>query len=335
MDLEQIKILLERYNQGACTPEEAVIVEKWFDSIGQQPSIHAGEELDLELGDIKSRIDSQIAPPVRRIPRWYAVAVAVVLLIIAGIFWYNQRTPAHEMASQPLNTTPAIAIRTIKNGSVEVITPRMVKDTIQLQDGSTIVLNAGSRLRYPVHFSNSERSFWLEEGEAFFDAAHDQDRPFVVHTGALTTTALSTTFNIRTYATENKVTVALFTGKVKVDHPGRSGNEAASLVLLPSEQVSFNLRQLSVRKTSFAKSEDVSGWKTGSLIFKDASYDEIATGVENHFGVTVINQSSKTTWNYTGTFHNESLKEVMETICLATSLSYTVKKDTVIFVNKY
>ncbi|MBO9631497.1 MAG: FecR domain-containing protein [Chitinophagaceae bacterium] len=336
MDLEQIKILLERYNQGTCTPEEAVIVEKWFDNIGQQPGIQADEDqLELDLGDIKSRIDSQIAPPVRRIPRWYAVAVAAVLLIIAGIFWYDQRKPDHAMASLPQPTTPAIAIRTIRNGTVEVITPRMVKDTILLPDGSTIVLNAGSRLRYPEHFSNAERSFWLEEGEAYFDAAHDPARPFVVHSGPLTTTALSTTFNIRTYATENKVTVALFTGKVKVDHPGKQGQGPASLVLLPSEQISFNLRQFIVKRTSFAKPEDVSGWKTGSLVFNDASFDEIATGVENHFGVTVINQSSKTIWNYTGTFHDESLKEVMETICLATSLSYTIRKDTVILVNKY
>nr|WP_240966253.1 FecR family protein [Pseudoflavitalea sp. G-6-1-2] len=211
----------------------------------------------------------------------------------------------------------------------------MVRDTIRLEDGSSIVLNAGSKLRYPEHFSDTERSIWLEEGEAYFDATQQQGRPFVVYTNPLTTTALGTTFNIRTYAAENKVTVALFTGKVKVDHLNTSGNRAGSLVLNPSEQVSFNRLQPGLKKTSFAKPEEVYGWKKGHLIFKDASFDEIQTGLGNHFGVTVLNHSSKTTWNYTGIFRNESLKDVMETLCIATSLTYSVKKDTVFLVNKH
>lgn len=340
MDVEQIKILLERYNQGICTPEEAEIVEQWFERVDPDQSTSINEEdLHLHLSDIKSRIDRQIAvpKPMRRIRRWYtAAAVAAVLLITTGIIWFNQRTPAVDTAAnQPLTTAPAMAIHSVKDGSVEITTPRMVKDTIRLPDGSTIVLNAGSRLHYPEHFSNTERSIWLEEGEGFFEAVHDPARPFVVHTGALTTTALGTSFNIRTYATENKVTVALFTGKVKVDHLNTAGNKASSLVLMPSEQVNFDRRQLSLRKTSFAKPEEVAGWKKGYLIFKDASYNEIVNGIENHFGVTVINQSSKTEWDYTGTFRNESLTDLMKTLCLATSLSYSINKDTVYLVNQH
>lgn len=331
--------MLEKYNQGTCTPEETAIVEHWFDSIQQDQTTSMDDgELDFQLSDIKSRIDQQIAlpKPIRRIRSWYIAAAAAALLIIAGLFWFNQRTPVNDTADKvTLAPAPALAIRTIKNGFVEHSTPRMVKDTISLPDGSTILLNAGSRLRYPEKFSNTERSIWLEEGEAYFDAAQDPARSFVVHTGALTTTALGTTFNIRTYATENKVTVALFTGKVKIDHINKAGSTASSLVLMPNEQVSFDPRQLSLNKTSLKKNNEVSDWKKGYLVFSDASYNELVNGLENHFGVTVMNQSSKTEWNYTGTFHNESLEEVMKTICIATSISYAIKNDTVILVNQH
>lgn len=343
MDLDQIKILLERYNQGQCSPEEAALVEQWFNRIDhQQSGSNNDADIRLDLGDIKARIDERIAPalPVRSIRssrRWYAAAAAAaILLVAAGIFWYDQtRERPHQTAGIPASPSPASAIHSVRNGYIEVATPRMVKDTIKLPDGSSILLNAGSRLRYPEHFSDTGRSIWLEEGEAFFDATHDPARPFVVHTGPLTTTVLGTTFNIRTYSNENKVTVALFTGKVKVDHPGRTGKETASLVLMPSEQISFNLRQLSVTRSSFGKPEEIAGWKKGYLVFKDADFNEIVTGVENHFGVTLLNQSSKTTWDYTGIFHHETLKDVMETLCMATRLSYTINKDTVILVNKY
>ncbi|WP_315822132.1 FecR family protein [Paraflavitalea speifideaquila] len=266
MDLEQVKILLERYNQGLCTPEEAKLVEQWFDRIDQTTSTVINEtETGHQLNEIKSRIDRQIAPPqpTFRINRAYALpAIAAMLLIVAGIFWYNQRKQPPKGSDPIVQTTaPSRGIHTTRNGLVEITTPRTVKDTVRLPDGSTIVLNAGSRLHYPENFSNTERSISLEEGEAFFEVAHDPAHPFVVHTGPLTTTALGTSFNIRTYATENKVTVALFTGKVKIDHLNTAGNKASTMMLLPSEQVSFDRRQLSLRKTSFAKSEEVAGWK--------------------------------------------------------------------------
>ncbi|MBO9727668.1 MAG: FecR domain-containing protein [Chitinophaga sp.] len=336
MDTEQIKILLERYNQGSCSPEEAAIVEQWFENINRHQSTYIEEkELDRELDQIKLQLNQHIAPApkVRRMNAryWYAAAAAAVV-IAAGIFWFNR--PAKQTGVTPDTTTAPLAVsqsnRVIRNGFVEITTTKAHKEDITLEDGSTVTLNGSSKIRYPEHFSDSTRVIFLEEGEAFFNVATDPHKRFVVNAGELATTALGTSFNIRAYAIENKVIVALVSGKVKVDQLNKNG----SLILLPSEQLSYDRISLSLIKSNFNKPEEITGWKQGYLVFRDAPYSELVTGIENRYGVTVMNESNKKEWNYTGSFKNENLKEVMDIISLAKSLSYTIKNDTVYLQNK-
>lgn len=340
MDTEQIKILLERYNQGDCTPEEAAIVDQWFENINRHKSTYiADKELDQELDSIRLQLNEHISPAPKtrhiRTRYWYA-AVAAVVLLAAGLFWFNSQTsPARPAAGnfQP----PAIALqsnRVIRNGFVEITTPKGNRESITLEDGSSLELNAGSKVRYPEHFDAGSRTIFLEEGEAFFNVAPDPARQFVVNTGELATTALGTAFNIRAYASEHKVTVALVSGKVKVDQLDKNSRPASSLILLPSEQISYDRISLNLVKSVFSKTEEVTGWKQGYLVFRDAPYNEIVTGIENRYGITVVNKSDKKEWNYNGSFKNESLKDVMDIICLAKSLSYTIKNDTVYLQNK-
>lgn len=338
MDTEQIKILLERYQQGSCSPEEAKIIEQWFDQVNSHQSTFADEQaLERELDEVKMRIQGQLAPapPVRRLRPWLlSSAAAAAIILTAGLFWFNSNRPTTAPADTRLAHHPATgSSRVVVDGFVEITTTKGHQENIRLEDGSTVALNAGSKLRYPEHFSATERSVYLDEGEAFFNAAPDAGRHFVVRTAELATTVLGTTFNIRAYKAENKVTVALLTGKVKID-PLQNNHPVSSIVLLPSEQISYDRQLLSMIKTSFAKPEEVTGWKQGYLVFKDAPYNELMTGIENRYGVTVINESNKTAWNYTGNFRNESLSEVMDIICMAKSLSYTIKSDTVYLVNK-
>lgn len=338
MDTEQIKILLERYNQGNCSPEEADIIERWFQQINSRQSTVVDEPaLDLQLEEVKLRINEQMAPAprVRSMRAWYwSAAAAAIIALAAGLFWFNNpRQPAGAEAGKPLAQLPANGSnRVVKDGFVIITTPKGYRENITLEDGSTISLNAGTRLRFPEKFSDSTRNIFLEDGEALFHAAPDAKRRFVVHTADITTTALGTSFNIRAYNAETKVTVALITGKVKIDQ--LKNNQITSLVLMPSEQISYDRQLLSMIKTSFAKPEEVTSWKQGYLVFKDAPYKEIMTSIENRYNITVINQSDKTEWNYTGNFKNESLAEVMDIICIAKTLSYTIKKDTVYLVNK-
>jgi ferric-dicitrate binding protein FerR (iron transport regulator) len=333
VEQDQIRKILERYNEGQCTPEEAAVIEEWFNSIGDQYTSPKSElEVQADLSTVQRALMKQIQPAPRRFMRsWYYAAAAITVLVAAGAWFFQQRQqPATPVTpgQQPFAGNLAKSTRVITDGVVTVNTPKGIQEQITLEDGSKIVLNAASKVRYPEHFSGKQRDIFLEEGEAWFDAAPGAENSFTVHAGNVTTVALGTTFNVRAYTHEQQITVALLTGKVKVTTASQP-----FVILQPSEQARYDLRSLQLVKTIF-DADEVTGWQKGYLIFKDASYEQVRIGIENRYGVTIINQSDKSDWTYTGNFRQETLANVIETICLTESLSYTIGKDTILLKNK-
>lgn len=74
-----------------------------------------------------------------------------------------------------------------------------------LEDGSRVELNAKSAIA--LHFTPSRRHLILLQGEAWFEAAPNPARPFVVEAAAGTVTALGTSFDIALEKGETRVTV--------------------------------------------------------------------------------------------------------------------------------
>jgi transmembrane sensor len=95
--------------------------------------------------------------------------------------------------------------------------------TVNLSDGSTLVLNASSAIA--VDFQAAERRVQLERGEAHFYVAKDPDRPFYVTAGTVTVRAVGTAFNVRRQV--GAVEVLVTEGKVKVSRDDPPSGKAA------------------------------------------------------------------------------------------------------------
>jgi transmembrane sensor len=74
-----------------------------------------------------------------------------------------------------------------------------------LDDGSIVKLNTNSRV--DIAYSDHQRDIFLRRGEAFFEVAHDVERPFVVHVKGRTIRALGTAFAVRLNSEDMQVTV--------------------------------------------------------------------------------------------------------------------------------
>ncbi|MEP7245168.1 MAG: FecR domain-containing protein [Gammaproteobacteria bacterium] len=111
---------------------------------------------------------------------------------------------------------------------------------IPLSDGSTLLLNTDTDVK--VQFGPQQRDIQLTRGEALFEVAHDEARPFVVHANETTVRAVGTAFAVRLEAAQIDVTVT--EGVVEVLGPAAALKTTVSSVAAESaaQRVKANQR---------------------------------------------------------------------------------------------
>ena len=106
-----------------------------------------------------------------------------------------------------------------------------------LPDGTTVSLNAGSRLKYDERFGINDRIVELE-GEGYFKVAKDSKRLFTVKTSYLNVNALGTAFNIKAYSDDNTIETTLVEGSVRIEEIADNGRKEV-MVLKPNQKLTF------------------------------------------------------------------------------------------------
>ncbi len=183
-----------------------------------------------------------------------------------------------------------------------------VKSTIYLTDGSKIILNAGSEVRYHKAFSTNKREVWLD-GEAFFEVAENKEKPFVVYSGELEVEALGTEFNVSNLFNKELVSVSLSEGKVAVRQIAK---QLESIILQPGEQVNYDHQENNFSAVIDYDKLLVEGWKSGVLAFNHADLQKIKSRLELWYGVDIVIENFENReLSYSGKFENQSLENVL------------------------
>jgi transmembrane sensor len=205
------KQLLEKYFKGDCTPAEVEQVEAYL-SQDATPEMEAYLLETWEQTTEEAGVTMAPAPlkkgVVKRYRFWYSIAAAVLLLISVSA-WLLQKQGGKGVK------TLAAQWDTIYNAGHTI-------RVVSMPDGSKVWLNAYATLAYTADYNVTARELWLE-GEAYFEVAGMEGRPFRVHCGELVTTALGTAFNIATSnRADSSIAVSLLEGKVAVSTAGFS-----------------------------------------------------------------------------------------------------------------
>lgn len=137
---------------------------------------------------------------------------------------------------------------------------------LQLPDGTAVMLNAGSSIRYPVHFQGKERLVYVD-GEAWFDVKEDQSKPFRVKTGNLIVDVLGTSFNIRSYPEEPVAKTTLLSGKIRYTGNGQQK------ILSPGQQM-MQFKNGSLKLLPAVDTSQVMAWKNGEFSFQHLTLEE-------------------------------------------------------------
>jgi ferric-dicitrate binding protein FerR (iron transport regulator) len=199
------------------------------------------------------------------------------------------------------------------------------RQLINLPDGSKVVLNTNSKLEYPPDFSNNTREVYLN-GEAYFDIAHNPSKPFIVHTGSISTKVLGTAFNINAYRSQQFVEVTVTRGKVEV-----KAKEKLLGVLQKNEQIIFHTATEKFSK-KIVSTEPVVAWKKNELYFDDIRFAEAALVLSNRFNVTIEFTNTKVrNCQFTAAFNDSTtLEHALTVICELNNATFKKEENKIV-----
>jgi ferric-dicitrate binding protein FerR (iron transport regulator) len=206
-----------------------------------------------------------------------------------------------------------------------ISTARGSEYEVVLSDGSHVWLNAASSIRFPTSFSGPERIVDLS-GQAWFDVEHADKLPFLVHSGALTTSVLGTAFDIKHYPGEKNSVVSVQRGKVKV----QAGDKILA-TLEKGQQV--QIRADTTFHQQLVDIDAIAGWKQGELIYKDQTLEDIIADLQRVFRDSiVIKNTTLKEIKTTGIFNKRTgIQQTLEIICNITD-SHLSKKNGIFII---
>ena len=168
-----------------------------------------------------------------------------------------------------------------------LVVPRGGEYMVELSDGTKVWLNSDSELRFPITFVGDRRSVEIE-GEAYFEVAKDEGKPFHVLAKGVDIKVLGTSFNVMTY--RGRTITTLVEGKVCLTYKDES------VLMVPDRQAEviaetgkILMREVDARNFTL--------WKDGVFYFENAALETIAERLSQWYDVNIV-------------FNDEALKKL-------------------------
>lgn len=230
-------------------------------------------------------------------------AVVIITLLAVNLFKISSLDSGYYNLSTNINVN-------------EINVPRGQTVTLILSDGTKVWLNADTKFIYPSRFSAKNRSVKIV-GEGFFEVEHNEESPFIVQSGDVSTTVLGTKFNVKAYKGE-QIAITLLEGIIEV-----SRDEIEDRIRLdkPNQQVAVSKKGL-IRK-GYIDAQILSLWTSGELYFVDEPLMNIASTLERKFDIRINIQSEK----LAGTIFNSRIQKDATLVDILNILKETRKLD--------
>ncbi|MEJ2882871.1 FecR family protein [Pedobacter sp. GR22-6] len=255
---------------------------------------------------INAHIQKEMPQKPERKLNWLAYAATLLMVSGSAIWW---------LVHQSVKPMEPITYSVISN-------PEGRQSKILLPDSSVVYLAGGSKIRYAKNFRGKQRTVSLN-GEAFFDVRH-RKRPFVIKSGEITTVVLGTSFNVKAFRADHKVTVTVNTGKVGVMST-IGGKKTLLKYLLPNQQLEVNAINGRYVFTE-ANAHHVSAWIKNHFVFDNTPLYEVLATLEHRYGVNITLMDKEVgNERITAKFRNLPFKQVMQELVILSRLNYQEK----------
>lgn len=261
---------LYRFFNGKATGDEKELIRSWMEeSLENNREFYQERKLydAILLADykkIKKKKRDRKMHQFAWIKEFMKVA-AIFVIAILGTVAYFSFTENESFAMQTLSV------------------PAGQRVNVTLPDGTIVWLNSQTSIEYPTQFSRHNRTVYMN-GEAYFEVAHNKEKPFVVKTYNGQVKVLGTKFNLLAHKEENTFETSLMEGSVEVD----VGDE--SIVIKPEQMVALKNNHLFVKTI---ENYNVYRWKEGLICFVDMDFKQIMKKFEQAFGVKIVIKNRK------------------------------------------
>ena len=208
----------------------------------------------------------------------------------------------------------------------KIIVPRGGEYNLVLADGTSVVINADSKLSIPDRFEGKERRVRLE-GEALFHVVKDAEHPFVVEMEGGDVTVLGTVFNVSAYSEEVCIQTTLVEGSVAFR--GKGMKEVR--VIVPGEQVTYDVQTNSV-EVEKVDTGIYTAWAEGKWIIEGKRLEDIMKQLARWYDVSVFYQNPEVKdLVFTGDLEKySSCNVILDIISMTTSVEFELKDKMII-----
>ena len=212
-----------------------------------------------------------------------------------------------------------------------ISTPMGGKFKVILPDGSLVVLNAASTLKYPLHFDEKLRKVSFT-GEAYFEIAKLVDKqkkriPFYVYSNNQIVEVLGTHFNINSYDNEEYSKTTLLEGSVKIIN---EKSTATAKILKPGQQAVIKRGDVQT-KILIADEAQALAWKDGYFLFKNTNIKDVVNELERWYNVDIQYDDAMEFENITGYIsRNVKISSVLKMLQLSGIVNYEISGSKII-----
>lgn len=330
MDPKELDRLIEKYLEGKCTDDERRLIDSLYSSLDAAGSGASALPSEERMNGAEERIlrglnaHAQETQSRRRyLWRYAGIAASLICLLSTGYYFtrVNQQDPETILA-----TNAAKDFEQAENMS-------STSKRLILPDGSIVRMGPNSRVRFTTDVEGPTRELFLE-GEAYFDIAHNNARPFYVYAGNVVTKVLGTSFIVRARNSE-QVTVSVKTGKVSVYSKKTSHKKT---VLTPNQEAVYDgmTDLVATQEASVSAPTEIEvAPPLTEMHFEETQVSDVLRSLTKTYAIEVdFDEKALSGCVITSSFYDEGLYDRIDVICTAIGATYKIVDARIIIESK-
>lgn len=315
--------IIKNVLNNKATKQEAEIVAKWFATEEGQEylkgimdkehyhTVNDNNDAEFNQNEILHKINTSISNRKKRLTILKIAVVFIPILIASTVLWYiNSKVDLFSTAENKAITTH-----------------KGEKNQIIFQDGTQVYINPETTVIFPEKFGFNQRTITLN-GEAYFNVAKNQSRPFIIKTEKSSVKVLGTSFLITSYKNDKTLTIILDEGKIAFTDKNNNKKE-----LKTGEKLKYNKK---TGKIIISKKHELHTYHKNNdkfIAFDNDSLKTVIQTLNRWYNVPfVVKDTTAYKYSFTTSFKNNSLEEVITELQKLSPLVFTITEDDKVMV---